>query len=217
MSPRRSGFLTLWYGVIGAVFFFGPADRAWTGTAGNRKTVAWGESFREPYDTGQSSNSRPARGQLRDSHGNNTALEADIHGNVNSTHVGGTHMMNGMGGARDLARNAYLAVFAIKSRAKGNSISSIVPMVSHVGRSQHDVDIIVTEIVWPTCVAWRRGNGPRSLSSTALPNRIARCCATMWPRRALRRRRYDAARTGGQQGLPVIACSAQPATIRPAS
>jgi succinyl-CoA:acetate CoA-transferase len=70
----------------------------------------------------------------------NTALEADIYGNVNSTHVLGTHMMNGIGGSGvrgfggsgDFARNAYLAVFATKSIAKGGRISSIVPMVSHV-------------------------------------------------------------------------------------
>src|SRR5690606_11985785 len=38
--------------------------------------------------------------------GINTALEFDIYGNVNSTHVGGTHMMNGIGGSGDFARNA---------------------------------------------------------------------------------------------------------------
>jgi len=77
--------------------------------------------------------------------GVNTALEADIYGNVNSTHVGGTHMMNGIGGSGDFARNAYLAVFVTKSMAKGGAISSIVPMVSHVDHTEHDVDILVTE------------------------------------------------------------------------
>ncbi|MDT1838380.1 propionyl-CoA--succinate CoA transferase, partial [Acinetobacter baumannii] len=62
----------------------------------------------------------------------NTALEFDIYGNINSTHVGGTHMMNGIGGSGDFARNAYLSVFATKSVAKGGRISSIVPMVTHV-------------------------------------------------------------------------------------
>ena len=76
----------------------------------------------------------------------NTALEADIYGNVNSTHVLGTHMMNGIGGSGDFARNAYLSIFATKSIAKGGKISSIVPMVSHVDHNEHDVDIIVTEI-----------------------------------------------------------------------
>jgi succinyl-CoA:acetate CoA-transferase len=75
----------------------------------------------------------------------NTALECDIYGNVNSTHVGGTHMMNGMGGSGDFARNAHLAIFVTKSIAKDGDISSIVPMVPHVDHAEHDVDIIVTE------------------------------------------------------------------------
>ncbi|WP_244817018.1 succinate CoA transferase [Caballeronia sp. Lep1P3] len=75
----------------------------------------------------------------------NTALEADIYGNVNSTHVGGTHMMNGIGGSGDFARNAAYAVFATKSVAKDGRISSIVPMVSHCDHNEHDVDVIVTE------------------------------------------------------------------------
>lgn len=75
----------------------------------------------------------------------NTALELDIYGNVNSTHVSGTHMMNGIGGSGDFARNARLGIFVTKSYAKGGAISSIVPMVSHVDHTEHDVDIIVTE------------------------------------------------------------------------
>lgn len=75
----------------------------------------------------------------------NTALEADIYGNVNSTHVMGTHMMNGIGGSGDFARNAFMAIFATKSVAKGGKVSSIVPMVPHVDHNEHDVDIIVTE------------------------------------------------------------------------
>ncbi|MFG1340172.1 acetyl-CoA hydrolase/transferase family protein [Xanthobacter autotrophicus] len=77
--------------------------------------------------------------------GINTALEFDIFGNVNSTHVGGTGMMNGIGGSGDFARNAYLSVFVTKSIAKGGALSSVVPMVSHVDHTEHDVDILVTE------------------------------------------------------------------------
>ncbi|MFG1345153.1 acetyl-CoA hydrolase/transferase family protein [Xanthobacter autotrophicus DSM 431] len=76
----------------------------------------------------------------------NTALEFDIFGNVNSTHVGGTHMMNGIGGSGDFARNAYLSVFVTKSIAKGGALSSVVPMVSHVDHTEHDVDILITEV-----------------------------------------------------------------------
>ncbi|MBE1553350.1 acetyl-CoA hydrolase/transferase family protein [Sporosarcina limicola] len=75
----------------------------------------------------------------------NTALELDIYGNVNSTHVSGTKMMNGIGGSGDFARNARLAIFVTKSTAKGGDISSIVPFVSHVDHTEHDVDVIVTE------------------------------------------------------------------------
>ena len=75
----------------------------------------------------------------------NTALEADIYGNVNSTHVSGTRMMNGIGGSGDFARNARIAIFVTQSTAKDGKISTIVPFVSHVDHTNHDVDVIVTE------------------------------------------------------------------------
>ncbi|WP_250160340.1 acetyl-CoA hydrolase/transferase family protein [Clostridiisalibacter paucivorans] len=75
----------------------------------------------------------------------NTAIEADIYGNVNSTHIMGSRMMNGIGGSGDFARNAYLTIFTTQSIAKDGDISSIVPMVSHHDHTEHDVDIIVTE------------------------------------------------------------------------
>lgn len=75
----------------------------------------------------------------------NGLIEADIYGNVNSTHVMGTQIMNGIGGSGDFARNAYLSIFMTPSTAKGGAISSIVPMVSHVDHTEHDVQIIVTE------------------------------------------------------------------------
>lgn len=75
----------------------------------------------------------------------NTAIEADIYGNINSTHVMGTNMMNGIGGSGDFARSAALTIFITRSTAKGGTISSIVPMVSHTDHTEHDVDIIVTE------------------------------------------------------------------------
>ena len=87
----------------------------------------------------------------------NTALEADIFGNVNSTHVLGTKMMNGIGGSADFARNAYLSIFTTPSVAKGGRISSIVPMVTHVDSSEHSVRVLVTE----QGVADLRGLSPR--------------------------------------------------------
>ena len=75
----------------------------------------------------------------------NTALEADIFGAVNSTHVLGTRMMNGIGGSGDFTRNAYLSIFSCPSVSKGGLISNIVPMVAHVDHSEHSVDVIVTD------------------------------------------------------------------------
>jgi len=75
----------------------------------------------------------------------NTAIEVDIYGHVNSTNVMGSRMMNGIGGSGDFTRNAYLSIFTTVSIAKDGDISSIVPMVSHVDHTEHDVDVIVTE------------------------------------------------------------------------
>lgn len=96
----------------------------------------------------------------------NTALEFDIYGNVNSTHVMGTNMMNGIGGSGDFARNAYLSVFVTKSTAKGGIISSVVPMASHVDHTEHDVDILVTE----QGLADLRGLAPRERAQLILKN-----------------------------------------------
>ena len=101
--------------------------------------------------------------------GINTALEVDIYGNVNSTHVLGTHMMNGIGGSGDFARNGYLSVFATKAIAKGGKISSIVPMVAHVDHTEHDVDIIVTDIG----LADLRGLAPRERARRIIDNCVA--------------------------------------------
>lgn len=87
----------------------------------------------------------------------NTAIEFDIYGNVNSTHVTGSKMMNGIGGSGDYARHAHLAVFVTKSIAKDGAISSVVPMASHVDHNEHDIDILVTE----QGVADLRGLAPR--------------------------------------------------------
>jgi acetyl-CoA hydrolase len=86
----------------------------------------------------------------------NTAIEADVAGNVNSTHVLGRSMMNGIGGSGDFARNAFLSIFTCPSTAKGGKISTIVPLVSHMDHSEHSVQIIVTE----QGVADLRGKSP---------------------------------------------------------
>lgn len=75
----------------------------------------------------------------------NTAIEVDIYGHVNSTHVMGSQLMNGIGGSGDFLRNGAVSFIVTPSTAKNGTISSIVPMVSHVDHNEHSVDIIVTE------------------------------------------------------------------------
>lgn len=75
----------------------------------------------------------------------NTALEMDIFGNVNSTHVLGSRMMNGIGGSGDFCRNAYVSIYMTPSVAKNGDISAIVPMVTHVDHNEHSVQVMVTE------------------------------------------------------------------------
>jgi acyl-CoA hydrolase len=75
----------------------------------------------------------------------NTALEADIFGAINSTHVLGTKMMNGIGGSGDFTRNAYISIFSCPSVTKGGLISNIVPMVAHADHSEHSVDVLITD------------------------------------------------------------------------
>ncbi len=75
----------------------------------------------------------------------NTALEVDLSGNVNSTHVLGRSLVNGIGGSGDFTRNAYVSIFMCPSTAKDGAISTIVPLVTHMDHNEHSVQIIATE------------------------------------------------------------------------
>jgi succinyl-CoA:acetate CoA-transferase len=75
----------------------------------------------------------------------NGMVEADLYGNVNSTHVAGTSIINGIGGSGDFARNGFLSCFLTPSTAKNGAISCLVPTVSHVDHTEHDVAVLVTE------------------------------------------------------------------------
>lgn len=94
----------------------------------------------------------------------NGMLEADLYGNVNSTHLMGTKMMNGLGGSGDFARNAFTSFFLTPSTAKGGDISCIVPMVSHVDHTEHDVHVVVTE----QGLADLRGLSPKQRARTII-------------------------------------------------
>lgn len=87
----------------------------------------------------------------------NGMVECDIYGNVNSTNVMGSRMMNGVGGSADFTRNSYISSFITPSVAKGGSISAVVPFVSHVDHTEQDVKVIITEYGY----ADLRGLAPR--------------------------------------------------------
>ncbi|AKE40803.1 acetyl-CoA hydrolase/transferase family protein [Corynebacterium kutscheri] len=87
----------------------------------------------------------------------NGLIEADIYGNVNSTNVTGSRIMNGVGGSADFTRNAFISSFITPSDAKGGLISAIVPMVSHVDHTEQDVKVVITEYGY----ADLRGLAPR--------------------------------------------------------
>ncbi len=96
----------------------------------------------------------------------NTALEVDIYGNVNSSHVFGTDVMNGVGGSGEFTRNGYLSIYMCPSIAKGGKISSIVPMCPHIDNNEHSVQIVVTE----QGLADLRGLGPMQRAAAIIEN-----------------------------------------------
>jgi succinyl-CoA:acetate CoA-transferase len=94
----------------------------------------------------------------------NAAVEVDLYGHVNSTHVRGSELLGGLGGSGDFARNGLFSVFALPSTAAGGDVSRIVPMATHVDHTEHDVDVVVTD----RGVADLRGNAPRENAEALL-------------------------------------------------
>jgi acetyl-CoA hydrolase len=119
----------------------------------------------------------------------NTALEIDIYGNVNSTHVCGTDIVNGIGGSGDFNRNAYLSIDMCPSVTRGGAISTVVPMCSHIDNTEHSVQVVVTE----QGLADLRGLGPRQRAEKIISN-----CAHPAYRDVLR----NYVRTAGRGHLP---------------
>ena len=119
----------------------------------------------------------------------NSALEVDIYGHVNSTHIDGSQVLNGVGGSGDFTRNAPLSVIALPSTAAGSDVSRVVPMVPHVDHTEHDVDVVVTE----RGVADLRGTTPRERARLFIET-----CAHPDYRPQLREYREQAADGGGQ-------------------
>ncbi|PTW47318.1 succinyl-CoA:acetate CoA-transferase [Sphingomonas faeni] len=96
----------------------------------------------------------------------NGLIEADIYGNVNSTHIVGSRIQNGIGGSGDFARNAYVSIFMTPSTARNGDISAIVPQASHVDHISQDVQVLVTE----QGLADLRGLSPKQRALTIIEN-----------------------------------------------
>ena len=79
----------------------------------------------------------------------NSAVEVDLHGQVNAEVAGG-RQISGTGGAVDFMRGARASrggrsIVAMNATARGGTVSRIVPRVEMVTALRTDVDLVVTE------------------------------------------------------------------------
>lgn len=96
----------------------------------------------------------------------NPAIEVDIYGNVNSSHLFGTDIMNGIGGSGEFTRNSYLSIIMCPSTVLGGRISCVVPMSPHIDSNEHSVQVVVTE----QGLADLRGIGPMQRAKKIIDN-----------------------------------------------
>ena len=96
----------------------------------------------------------------------NTAMDVDIYGNVNSTNIAGSNMMNGIGGSGDFAVNAHTTIFLTRAASPDGRLSRVLPMVPHVDHNEHNVDIIITD----QGIADLRGLSPRERAMAIIAN-----------------------------------------------
>jgi len=96
----------------------------------------------------------------------NVAVEVDIYGNANASHIYGTDVVNGVGGSSEFTRNGFLPIIICPSIAKGGRISCVVPMCPHIDNNEHSVQIIVTE----QGLADLRGLSPRQRATKIIEN-----------------------------------------------
>lgn len=82
--------------------------------------------------------------------GMNTPVEVDIYAHANSTCVMGSRMLNGLGGSADFLRSSKYSIMHTPStrpsKTDPHGVSCIVPMCTHVDQTEHDLDIVVTEV-----------------------------------------------------------------------
>ncbi|MGV8073020.1 MAG: succinate CoA transferase [Syntrophobacteraceae bacterium] len=96
----------------------------------------------------------------------NPAIEVDIYGNANTTHLFGTDIVNGIGGSGEFSRNSYLSILLCTSTVLGGRASCIVPMCPHIDTNEHSVQVVVTEQGF----ADLRGAGPIQRAKKIIDN-----------------------------------------------
>jgi acetyl-CoA hydrolase len=98
----------------------------------------------------------------------NTPVEFDIYAHANSTLVGGTRMINGLGGSGDYLRNGYLKIMhspsVRPSKTDPLGITCVVPKAPHIDHTEHDLDCLVTE----QGLADLRGLAPKDRAKTII-------------------------------------------------
>jgi succinyl-CoA:acetate CoA-transferase len=99
----------------------------------------------------------------------NGFVEADIYGHVNSTHIVGKGIENGIGGSGDFARNSAYTIFMSPATAKDGKISAIVPFATHIDHTEHEVNGIVTEYGF----ADLRGKSPKQKAKEVIEKAAA--------------------------------------------
>ena len=100
----------------------------------------------------------------------NTPVEFDMYGHVNSSIINGSRIINGIGGSGDFMRNAYLSIMHTHStrpsKTDPDGVSCVLPMVTHVDHTEHDMDVLVTE----QGLADLRGLAPRQRAKCIIDN-----------------------------------------------
>lgn len=86
----------------------------------------------------------------------NTAIEADIYGNVNSTHISGTKMMNGIGGSGDLpAMPIFPSLLARLWQKKEKSVPSFLWFLTKITVNTMSISLLLNKVL-PTYAARAR-------------------------------------------------------------
>ncbi len=87
----------------------------------------------------------------------NTAIECDIYGNENSSHICGSKLMNGIGGSCDYERNGYISIFTTSAMVTSLSSPRRVPP-----RTVASLPLFRCAVTWTV---------PSTMWMSSLPNR----------------------------------------------